>query len=398
MTEAALDTSLFAKARADRPGLRVLWIHAPLAEDANNAAALGEHLANQFENCEVVLSCQTAPTVPRSNLHIAVEWFQGDAHRSLRKFLASVSPDTMIWFGGTSNATMVRAFKRNGRNAVFVNASAKHDLLGTATWFSGTSRAGLRMFDMIMTVDQATNTLLLRNGITPERLEATGPVSMDSATPPYSEPDFEELSAQLGTRPVWLAMACERSELLAVAEAHKLARRRFHRLLLIVVLADPTDIDHARSIMAENGFDSGERNNVTPLQDNTDVYLAEDQDEVGLWYRLSPVTFMGGTLDKSSGRSPVEPAALGSAIIHGPRTDKYGPIYQALLRSAATSAVFDADSLGRVVDALLAPDKAAMQAHRAWDETSRGATVADRVVEVVKRSLRPDRSYVPTEE
>jgi 3-deoxy-D-manno-octulosonic-acid transferase len=117
-----------------------------------------------------------------------------------------------------------------------------------------------------------------------------------------------------------------------------------------------------------------------PDQD-TDVYLADSMGEMGLWYRLAPVSIVCGSLrDRIGGHNPFEPAALGSAILHGPYMFNFSDIYARLAEAKAAIEVTTAEDLARNVQELLAPDRAAELAKAAWEVSSRGAEVTERAV------------------
>jgi 3-deoxy-D-manno-octulosonic-acid transferase len=56
---------------------------------------------------------------------------------------------------------------------------------------------------------------------------------------------------------------------------------------------------------------------------------------MGLWYRLCPTTLIGGTYGPTEGHNPWEPAALGSAILHGPRIANFASDFTTLHQSGA---------------------------------------------------------------
>nr|HAQ94861.1 3-deoxy-D-manno-octulosonic acid transferase [Afipia sp.] len=62
----------------------------------------------------------------------------------------------------------------------------------------------------------------------------------------------------------------------------------------------------------------------------TGIYVADTMGELGLFYRLAPVVFMGGSLVAHGGQNPIEGIKLGAAILHGPHVFNFGDIYDAL--------------------------------------------------------------------
>ena len=80
----------------------------------------------------------------------------------------------------------------------------------------------------------------------------------------------------------------------------------------------------------------------------------------------------------------MEAAALGSAILHGPRTGQSGPIFGRLGAARATRAVASATELGEALGDVLSPDRAARLAQAAWAVASEGAEVTDAVLRRIR--------------
>jgi 3-deoxy-D-manno-octulosonic-acid transferase len=62
----------------------------------------------------------------------------------------------------------------------------------------------------------------------------------------------------------------------------------------------------------------------------TDIYVADTMGELGLFYRLSPIVFMGGSLVEHGGQNPIEAVKLGASIVHGPHVFNFTDVYEAL--------------------------------------------------------------------
>jgi len=116
---------------------------------------------------------------------------------------------------------------------------------------------------------------------------------------------------------------------------------------------------------------------------DTAVYLADTMGELGLWYRLAPISFVGGSLEPVGGHNPFEPAALGSVILHGPYVSNFSDIFQRLTEAGAARLVSSPGSLAEAVNDLLNPDRAAVMAHAAWEVCSAGAEVTDKALDML---------------
>ena len=142
---------------------------------------------------------------------------------------------------------------------------------------------------------------------------------------------------------------------------------------------------------AEEGWAVALRSAEQEPEPETEVYVADSASEYGLWYRLAPVTYLGGSLlGAGCARDPLEPAALGSAILYGPRPGDFGSIFGRLGAARAARAVGSGADLGDAVGDLLAPDKTARLAQAAWTVASDGAEVTERVMSLIRRIMDGD--------
>ena len=70
--------------------------------------------------------------------------------------------------------------------------------------------------------------------------------------------------------------------------------------------------------------------------------------------RARTVIFVGRSLTAQGGQNPIEPAALGKAIVFGPNMQNFSAIAEAFLRREGAVQVRDAAGLERVLADLLA--------------------------------------------
>ena len=123
-------------------------------------------------------------------------------------------------------------------------------------------------------------------------------------------------------------------------------------------------------------------------EEDIQIYVADTTDELGLWYRLAPVSFMARSLvSPGGGISPFPAASLGSVVLHGPHTGRHTPRYERLSKSHAARLVLTGDGLGREVQNHFQPHQAAQVAQAAWSVLSETAPQADRLVEILVEEL-----------
>jgi 3-deoxy-D-manno-octulosonic-acid transferase len=89
-----------------------------------------------------------------------------------------------------------------------------------------------------------------------------------------------------------------------------------------------------------------------PVPD-TDIYVADTIGELGLFYAVAPVTFVGGSLVERGGQNPVEPIKLGAAVLTGPNWRNFRDSYSELLGAGGALEVRDSASLAEAALNLL---------------------------------------------
>lgn len=88
----------------------------------------------------------------------------------------------------------------------------------------------------------------------------------------------------------------------------------------------------------------------------TAVFLADTLGEMARWYRAASVTLVGGSFypegQARGGHTPYEPAAFGSALLHGPDVANFAAPYDALGAAKAALALAAPEDLGAALATL----------------------------------------------
>ena len=101
------------------------------------------------------------------------------------------------------------------------------------------------------------------------------------------------------------------------------------------------------------GFKVARRSVNEPIVPATDVYMGDTMGELGLFYRLSPLAFIGKSLAVGGGQNPAEAAQLGCALILGPDMSNFREVAADFIKKRAAIEVRNAEALAAAVDWLL---------------------------------------------
>ncbi len=89
----------------------------------------------------------------------------------------------------------------------------------------------------------------------------------------------------------------------------------------------------------------------------TDIYVADTMGEMGLFYRLAPIVFMGGSLVAHGGQNPIEAVKLGASVVHGPHVFNFTDVYEALDAAGGARKADTQEALVKQLGQLLADPK-----------------------------------------
>lgn len=379
-------------------GQPVIWVHLGDAAAVQPARRILRRLLQPKAPLSVLLSHPPTllpPPVPDDPLAACTPLVDtGDMRHAgwAETALRRAQPDLGVLIGAHPDLSLALAARAAGVPVMAAEARFDPPQGLVWPWQRAAQRDRIASFRRILLADRLSARVLRRLDLSPTLFEITGPISDVTDPLPCAEAERAALAQIMAGRPAWVAVDVPEAEADAVIAAHDEALRLAHRLLLILMPAEGSDIAALAERIGAAGLAVARRDLDQDPEEEVQVMLITDRAELGLWYRLAPITWMGGTLTPgAAGRSPMEAAALGSSIIHGPATEAEAEDYRRLDTGRATRRIAAAGELPEALADLMSPDRAAELAHAAWGVTSGGAAVADLVAQEISHELQAVR-------
>ncbi|MEM9797197.1 MAG: 3-deoxy-D-manno-octulosonic acid transferase [Pseudomonadota bacterium] len=375
------------EASAPRPDGALMWLHGASVGETVSLLEMIRRMGEERQDLSFLLTSGTATSarvlgdrLPERTIH---QFLPLDVGPWVRRFLDHWRPDLAVLAEGEIWPTLLHETHARNIPIALINARMTERAHGRWKWARGAARSLLDRVSCVQAQERETADRLLDLGLDPSRLEVTGTLKEGSAALPHDEAERDRLAKGLAGRPCWLAASTHEGEDMAMVAAHRQAQRSWHRLLLVIAPRHPERGDAIEAALLQDGWKVARRSRGDALLADTQVYLADTIGEMGLWYRLCPVSFLGGSLVSVGGHNPFEPAALGSAILHGPHVQNFADIYGRLREAQAARQVDDPKDLGTALTEVLEPDTTARMAHEAWQVCSEGSDVTDRAMDLL---------------
>lgn len=187
------------------------------------------------------------------------------------------------------------------------------------------------------------------------RLAPPGDLKLAAAPLPADPAGLEALRDAIGGRPVLLAAVTHPGEEAAVLAAARELAPRFPELLTILAPRHPE-----RGAQVAALAQGAPRRSLGALPGEGPAYVADTIGELGLFYRVASMAFIGGSLVAHGGQNPLEAARLNCPVILGPHMENFADATAALLAAGGARQLRDAGALaGVVADMLSHPERAA---------------------------------------
>ncbi|WP_238364934.1 3-deoxy-D-manno-octulosonic acid transferase [Mesobacterium pallidum] len=198
------------------------------------------------------------------------------------------------------------------------------------------ARAALTPVARAWPQDTATGPRLVALGLDPAAL---GPVTPLKAGYTAPERGTDPMLAGLDRADTWLAASTHPGEEAEVIAAHLAALKSRPALRLILAPRHPRRVPEVAALLDAAGLPHRLRSHGTAPAAG-EVLLVDTMGEMALFYDAASACFVGGSLVPGiGGHTPYEPAAHGSAILHGPHVANHATAFAALTRADAAIAV-----------------------------------------------------------
>jgi 3-deoxy-D-manno-octulosonic-acid transferase len=345
----------YGLASVTRPKGFLVWFHAASVGEAN--AALPVIVAIAAERPDVRLLLTTA-TVTSARLALARlpggvvhQYVPLDNQSYVQRFLGHWRPDLAVLVESEIWPNLV--LETNALDIPLLLINGRMSLASFKRWRRrpGLSRPLFSAFDLVLAQNGSLAERFAQLGV-PRTLDV-GNLKADAPPPPVDLAGRRKLDAALQGRSVWLAASTHPGEDEIVAAAHRKMNLALPDLLTIIVPRHPERGKLIAEQLKAMGFAVALRSDGQLPGPETDIYVADTIGELGLFYALSPVAFVGGSIADKGGQNPVEPVKLGAAVLTGPSRHNFRDAYAELLRAGGCREVTDAASLAEAALDLL---------------------------------------------
>jgi 3-deoxy-D-manno-octulosonic-acid transferase len=344
-----------------RPAGPLVWIHGASVGEVLAAAALIERL--RALNVRILLTSGTvtsaAIVAKRFPADIIHQYVPYDSPRYVARFLDHWRPSLALFIESDLWPNLILSSAARRLPMVLINGRMSHRSFPRWQRVNATISALLGRFDICMAQSRVDAERFAALGS--PNVIVTGNLKLDVPAPPADSAKLERLMSMTRGRPIIVAASTHPGEEDMLADAHRALAGLFPSLLTVVVPRHPDRGETIARTIGATGLGVGLRSHEELPTAANDIYVADTMGELGLFYRLAPIVFMGGSLVPHGGQNPIEAVKLGASIVHGPHVFNFSDVYEALDGGGGARLAADPEALVKQLGRLLA-DPAAREA------------------------------------
>jgi len=364
---------------AARPGGRLIWLHAASVGESLSILPLIEALAAQDPALTLLVTTGTVTSARLLPQRLPEHLRSRVIHRFapldvpgwVARFLDGWRPDAAGFVESELWPNMLAACAARGIPLALLNARmSDRSARRWGRFAPGFARHLLSHFALIM--PRSTEDAARLAALGAPRLAPPGDLKLAAAPLPADAAALAELRAAIGPRPVLLAASTHPGEEEQIISASALVRRDFPDLLTIIA---PRHAERGAAIakalplitealprratwaLPRRATWALPRRATGALPGPGPLYIADTMGELGLFYRVASLAFIGGSLVPHGGQNPLEAARLGCPVTFGPHMANFQDATAALLAMGGARQVSDTVALAATVaDMLTKPE------------------------------------------
>ncbi len=343
----------FGRTNLSRPNGKLIWIHAASVGESLSVIPLITKLSEAHQNINILVTTGTTSSaklmetrLPKKAFH---QYIPIDKICAVKQFLKHWQPNVALWVESELWPNLITETSKTCP-VILINGRMSDSSYKIWSKYTSLSSAILSSFSLVLPQSKQDEERFRKLGA--KNVKLYGNLKYDSAPLPADVEKLSELVKAISGHKIWLASSTHSNEEQIVAGIHKQLKKDIPNLITIIAPRHPKRANDILADIADLDLNISLRSANQPISEKTDIYLADTMGELGIFYRLAPVVFIGGSLVAHGGQNPLEAARLDCSIIYGPHMENFREIEAEFKDSRASISIKDPEELHKILTEL----------------------------------------------
>jgi 3-deoxy-D-manno-octulosonic-acid transferase len=379
-----------------------LWMHAVSVGEVNVCTQLIRALEPRLPNLKIVVSTTTTTGMGELQRklpnHVSKIYYPIDRRLYVTRALTTICPVAIVLVEAEIWPNFLWRARDRGIPIFLVNARLSDRSYRGYRRFGCLFKPIFALFAGIGAQNDADAAKLSEIGCRPEAIHVVGSLKFDAAKlDERRRLDVPALLRRVGVKPgarLLIGGSTHAGEEAILAEQFLRLRTRFPDLFLVLV---PRHFERSREVGREaeaRGLKCAYRTEVTARTrlepGKVDCLIVNTTGELRYFYEHATVIFVGKSLAAEGGQNPIEPGALGKAMVFGPNMQNFAEVVRSFLQQKGAVQVRDTAELEGVLGDLLGNESRRRELGRnALKVVRENLGAIDRTVDLIVKRLAP---------
>ena len=307
------------EAGVSRPKGLLVWLHGASVGETVSMLPLIAKIRKEYPKVNVLVTSGTvtsakimAGRLPEGVIH---QYVPIDVKEYTDKFIGYWKPDLALWFESDFWPNLIVSASEAKVPLILVNGRISDRSF--AKWQKAKNFIAELQGKFVLSLGQTKEDARRLKKLGARNALSVGNIKYAAGDLPCDADNIADLQKQIAKRERFIAASTHDNEESILADIFLSLRQKHPSLLLIIAPRHPKRGAEIAQILKVKGLMVALRSRGEKIAKSTDVYIADTIGEMGVFYRLGDIVFMGGSLVPHGGQNFLEPARLKSAILVG---------------------------------------------------------------------------------
>ncbi len=337
-----------------RPEGKLIWLHGASVGESVSMLPLIQRILDTYPEAHVMVTTGTVTSadvmqkrLPERAFH---QFIPIDNPIFTTRFVKYWQPDVALWFESELWPAVLSSIRRKNIPLILINGRISNKSFKRWQQFDFISKELLSCFTLCL--GQSEEDAYRLHVLGAQNSICLGNLKYAGLPLPIDETKRAEFVEQAGKRRIWLASATHDDEEIRIAKVHKRLKQKFPDLLTVIAPRHPQRGDEIQEKINNLELKTALRSKNEKITPETDVYIANTIGEMGIWYDVINIVFIGGSLIPHGGQNFIEPSRVRDAVIVGPHMHNFTDAMNRAKKADAIIQVTDTEELEEIVTQL----------------------------------------------
>ena len=338
-----------------RPEGVLYWFHCASVGEANSILPVIEDLLELDKKASILLTTGTVSSASQIENRLPTRCFHQyivvDKYFAVKRFIDNWQPNVGVFVESEIWPNLINYASKQGCKLILANARMSEKSFRKWQFLL---KIGFDVFSYFsLCLPQSRIDEKYYNALGVREVKYLGNIKIDAPALSCDDEKVSVILEQIGSRPIFIAASTHEGEEEKIINASKILQKDHKDLLTIIV---PRHIDRSKDIaqlIKSKKVSYAVRSLNDEITDDVKIYLADTLGELGIFYRIAQIAFIGGSFVDIGGHNPIEALKLRCVVITGPYISNFIEVYDDLIKDECAVKVLDIDRLVEKVSILL---------------------------------------------